>query len=294
MFDHPISDGGQAQLQALKSQNSVSRNQVLWNAGASSPALPADPQEPPARLCVIFNILRERICMQKNHLYELTRAVIRAYSSLLLRMDVHWHEHRLPDGPKIFVANHPSASDPFLIHLISRGHLSVFVSGNAFSVPLFGRYLRYTRQIAVRPEERGQALEQARGYLEAGHSIGIFPEGNISPQTGGFREPRTGAARLALSTGVPVVPVGIYLPRERTVRISSRLSGQPTVGYWYLRGPYGMTVGQPMHFHGDIEDRAQVNSVSSALMHHIKALAYESEQRVRGHFPPAAAAAGAL
>jgi 1-acyl-sn-glycerol-3-phosphate acyltransferase len=232
--------------------------------------------------------------MQNNRLYEMTRMVIQAYSSLLLRMDVHWHEPRLPDGPKIFVANHPSASDPFLLCLLPRGHLSVFVSGSAFSVPLFGRYLRHTRQIAVRPEEGGQALEQARGYLEAGHSIGIFPEGNFSPQEGGFLQPRSGAARLALSSGAPVVPVGIYLPRERTVRISSRLSGRPTVGYWYLRGPYGMTVGQPMHFHGDIEDREHVAAVSSTMMHRIKSLAYESEQRVRAQHPQAAAAAGAL
>lgn len=234
--------------------------------------------------------------MRKNHLYELAIAFIRAYSDLMLRMDIHWHEHHLPEGPKLFVANHPSASDPFLIHLLSRRqHMSVMISGTAFSFPLFGRALKHTRQIAVLPGQGGSALEQARLQIAAGHSVAIFPEGDFSPQAGGFREPRTGAARLALSTGVPVIPVGIYLPRERSLRIASKLSGKPAVGYWYLHGPYGMTVGTPLHFKGDVEDRAHVGSISSTIMQWIQSLAFESEQRVRGLLPPhASAAAGAM
>lgn len=234
--------------------------------------------------------------MRKSNVYRLTKLFLRAYAGLLLRMDVQWHEDYLPEGPKLFVANHPSASDPFLIHLLSKQEqLSVLISGSAFAVPVFGRYLRHTRQIAVLPDQRGEALEQARRYLQAGRSVGIFPEGDFSPQEGGFREPRSGAARLALATGVPVVPVGIYLPRERAVRIRSRIKGKPTVGYWYLHGPYGMTVGKPMHFEGNVEDRGQVQSISFTMMQWIKSLAYESEQRVRGLLPPPApAAAGAM
>jgi 1-acyl-sn-glycerol-3-phosphate acyltransferase len=117
--------------------------------------------------------------------------------------------------------------------------------------------------------------------LDKGYSVGIFPEGNFSPQTGGFREPRGGAARLALRTGAPVIPVGIYLPRQGILRIKSRLSGRPTVGYWYLRGPYGITVGDPITLAGDPEDPAHVCTSSQKLMDWIKSLAQESEFRVR-------------
>jgi 1-acyl-sn-glycerol-3-phosphate acyltransferase len=234
--------------------------------------------------------------MRRSRLYELSRALIRAYSELLLRMDVYWHQDLLPEGPKLFVANHPSASDPFLIHLLARREqLSVLISGSAFAVPILGRYLRHTRQIAVLADQRGEALEQAQRYLEAGRSVGIFPEGDFSPREGGFRTPRTGAARLALATGVPVIPVGIYLPRERALRIASKIKGRDSVGYWYLYGPYGITVGQPLQFEGRPEDRAQVGAISSTLMQWIKSLADESEQRVRGLLsPPAPAAASAL
>jgi len=216
--------------------------------------------------------------MRRIILYELGRAIVSAYSRLLLNLDVHWHEAYLPEGPKLFVANHPSATDPFIISLLAR--MSVMVSANAFSFPLFGRYIRHIGQIPVLPGQGENALENACRRLRSGHSVGIFPEGNFSPQAGGFHEPHTGAARLALTTGVPVVPIGIYLPRERSIQIRSSLTGKPTVGYWYLRGPYGVTVGRPMCFEGNPQDKEQVRAISQRLMQGIRSLAQESEQRV--------------
>jgi len=222
-----------------------------------------------------------------NILYEMTRGVVRAYSRLLLRLDIHWHA-RPPDGPKLYIANHPSATDPFIIHLLSRQPMSVLITANAFSFPIFGFYIRKVGQIPVIPGHGEQALQQARAYLEAGRSVAIFPEGTFSPQGGGFHEPRTGAARLALSTGVPVIPVGIYLPREKSLRIASKLSGRPTVGYWYLRGPYGITVGKPIRFEGNPADKEHVQSISQNMMNWIRSLADESERRLRQMIPAAA------
>jgi 1-acyl-sn-glycerol-3-phosphate acyltransferase len=224
--------------------------------------------------------IQERRSVAAHLLYRLTVQLIRLYSQAMLELDVDWHG-RLPAGPKLFVANHPSASDPFLIHLLSSKHLSVLISGNAFAVPLFGSYLRHVGQIAVLPGQGAEALDQAQARLRAGQSVGIFPEGLVSPREGGYHAPRTGAARLALSTGVPVVPIGIYLPRERSMYIASRLTGKPTASYWYLRGPYGLTVGEPMQFVGNVEDQHLVRVVTMCIMEKIHALANESERRVR-------------
>jgi 1-acyl-sn-glycerol-3-phosphate acyltransferase len=215
-----------------------------------------------------------------NFFYKTARKFIRLYSRVMLNLDIHWHDH-LPMGPKIYVANHPSATDPFILHLLSREPMGVLIVSTAFIFPLFGEYIRRSGQIQVVPGKGGQALEQAKQYLQNGYSVGIFPEGNFSPQAGGFREPRGGAVRLALRTGVPVVPVGIYLPREGILRIASRLCGKPTVGYWYLRGPYGITVGKPITLEGDVGDREHVRACSYELMDGIKSLARESEFRVR-------------
>jgi 1-acyl-sn-glycerol-3-phosphate acyltransferase len=215
-----------------------------------------------------------------NVFYKVGRGMIRLYSRLILNIDILWHGE-MPVGPKIFVANHPSATDPFVLHLLSREPMSVLIVSTAFAFPLFGEYIRRAGQIQVLPGEGARAMEQAEEFLKDGYSVGIFPEGGFSPQTGGFRQPHSGAARLALCTGVPIVPVGIYLPRERNLCISSRLSGKPTVGYWYLHGPYGITIGKPMKLEGDSTDPNHVRTQSRTMMGWIKSLARESEFRVR-------------
>jgi 1-acyl-sn-glycerol-3-phosphate acyltransferase len=201
----------------------------------------------------------------------------------MLKLDIHWHAAP-PAGPKLFIANHPSATDPFLMHLLSAQHLSVMISGNAFAMPLFGHFLQHCRQISVTAGQGRDAIDQAKQRLQSGHSVGIFPEGLVSPRGGGYHPPRTGAARLALSTAVPVVPIGIYLPRERSLFIQSKLTGKQTASYWYLRGPYGITVGEPVSFAGDVSDQNLVRLVLGNMMDKIHALAQESEHRLRFAF----------
>jgi 1-acyl-sn-glycerol-3-phosphate acyltransferase len=216
--------------------------------------------------------------MRHRLLHILGYQVIRAYARIVLKLDMVWHTP-LPPGPKVFVANHPSATDPFLIHLVSTQPMSVLISVSAFTVPILGDFLRKIEQIPVVPEQGGQALEHAVRVIKDGRSVTIFPEGDFSPQEGGFREPRTGAARLALSTGVPVIPVGIHIKREWSYRIVSGVSGKQTVGYWYLHGPYTVTVGEPMYFEGVVDDRQRVADASNNIMDQIRQLAAESETR---------------
>jgi 1-acyl-sn-glycerol-3-phosphate acyltransferase len=223
-------------------------------------------------------------------LYSLGRMLILAYTRAMLRMDIE-AQCDLPEGAKLFVANHPSATDPFLIHLVSPQHLSVLITQSAFDFPVLGWYMRSTEQIPVAAGKGETALNDARRSIDAGRSIAIFTEGALSPQAGGFHPPRTGAARLALQSRIPVIPVGIYLPRERSHCIKSHLTGKPTEGYWYLRGPYGITLGQPMQFAGDAEDRPLVQAISRSIMERIRVLALASERRVCGLNPPAFQAA---
>jgi 1-acyl-sn-glycerol-3-phosphate acyltransferase len=217
--------------------------------------------------------------MSFNLLYQIARVSVRLYTSLMMHVDIRWHE-RPPGGPKLFIANHPSATDPFMMTLLSRQQVSVLVVASAFSFPLTGWYLRHAGQIPVFPGQGEQALDKARALLNTGGSIGVFPEGTYSPQDGTFREPRPGAARLALKTGVTVIPVGIYLLQEKSVYITSRLGGTPTAGYWYWHGPYAITVGKPVHFQGDPDNKEQVQSTAQQMMGLIRSLAGESKTRI--------------
>ena len=218
--------------------------------------------------------------MIKNLVYKLSTKFIALYARLMLHIDIQWQDE-LPKGPIIFAANHPSATDPFLIHLVSRQPVSVCITESAFSVPILGAYMRYLRQISVSPGKGQMTLEMASHMMAAGQAVAIFPEGLISPHEGGFHAPRSGVARLALGTGVPVIPVGISLLRDRSMRITSGISGKQTTAWWYLRGPYVVTVGKPVQFTGNCEDREQVRSVAQRLMESIHILAAESEERLR-------------
>jgi 1-acyl-sn-glycerol-3-phosphate acyltransferase len=216
--------------------------------------------------------------MSSNLLYEFACGLVRLYAGVMLKMDILWHAD-LPAGAKLFVANHPSGTDPFLIHLLSQ--MSVLITANAFAFPLFGTYIRKAGQIPVLPSKGDQAFEEARQLLVNGGSVGIFPEGTYSPQDGTFREPRSGAARLAFKTGVAVIPVGIHLVREKSFHFSMKMKGVQMGGYWYLYGPYAMTVGKPMYFHGNPDDRESVRIAARKMMDAIRLLASESETRLQ-------------
>jgi 1-acyl-sn-glycerol-3-phosphate acyltransferase len=198
----------------------------------------------------------------------------------MLNLDVFWHAP-LPDGPTIIVANHPSFTDPFFVAMLSSKPVSILIIASAFLVPLFGLYLRRSGHIPVSPGKGKEAFEKARQVLDEGQSIVMFPEGDASPREGGFRRPRTGAARLALLTGASVVPIGIHLHRDRLRTISSEIGGQRKIGYWYLWGPYHMTVGEAMCFEGDVQDREHVVSVSERIMQRIVSLAQQSAERMK-------------
>jgi 1-acyl-sn-glycerol-3-phosphate acyltransferase len=82
-------------------------------------------------------------------------------------------------------------------------------------------------------------------------------------------------------TGAPVIPVGIHLDRSRIRLVETMIEGKIAVGTWYLRGPYAMTVGKPLVFKGDVEDRAHVAAVSERIMQRIVHLSWESARRMQ-------------
>ena len=219
--------------------------------------------------------------MLSEFLYKAGRFVIGSYARLMLKMDVQWHDQLL-EGPVLYAANHPSTTDPIFIHLISRKPMSVMINSKIFTIPVLGAYMRKMKQIEViRGEgQSDKVLKQAVRMLAAGRSVVIFPEGAISPPEG-FATVHSGVARLALQSGVPVVPIGIHLQDENCKRVPTTLDGNPDVITWYLRGAYAITVGKPLHFLGDADHRPTVKSIAENVMGQIRSLARESKLRVQ-------------
>ena len=117
------------------------------------------------------------------------------------------------DGPVIFTANHHSHVDtPLLLTCIPSTWRHKIVVGAAadyfFGSRLSGSIAALT--LGAIPIERAKvgrkSADQARGLIDDGWSLLLFPEGGRSPD--GWGQPfRGGAAYMALRTGLPVVPV---------------------------------------------------------------------------------------
>lgn len=118
-------------------------------------------------------------------------------------------------GAAIVVANHISRFDPAVLahYLIWQGRRWPRALGKAelWKVPVLGWLARSSGQIPVeRGTERAKdALVHAEAALASGECVVIYPEGTVTgdPQTWPMTL-RPGAARLALRTGAPVIPVG--------------------------------------------------------------------------------------
>jgi 1-acyl-sn-glycerol-3-phosphate acyltransferase len=218
-------------------------------------------------------MLADKLC------FMVSKPVLTTYTNTLLNMDVLMHMP-LPVGPKIIAANHPATTDPFYVAVMLRQQSFILINDLLFQVPVLGPYLRASGHIPVKVGCGQAAIDAALEHLRDGHNIIIFPEGDLSPLEGGFQKPRTGVARLALLSGAPVVPVGVHLQRERVRLINSTVRGEVNVGRWYLSGPYHQTVGLPLRFSGDVEDRDLVRSVANRIMNRIIELSHESRNRM--------------
>ena len=217
--------------------------------------------------------------LRDKHLYRWGVSTVELLVGLLFQMSVV-RQAPMPEGPKIIAPNHPSTTDPFLILTLTSEKISILIDDRLFKVPVFGDYLKAVDHIPVVPGRGREAFDEARRRLDSGHNVAIFPEGAISPSDGGLYPPRTGAARLALLTGAPIIPIGIHLDPTRIRRINTEIDGKIAMGTWYLGGPYAMTVGEPLRVEGHVEDRQSVIEASERIMRYIAHLAQESAYRM--------------
>jgi 1-acyl-sn-glycerol-3-phosphate acyltransferase len=139
--------------------------------------------------------------------------ILRPLLFSLLKRDWKKQDEIPREGGVIIAANHLSWSDPLaLAHYVYKaGRFPVFLAKSAlFKAKGLGIILRKTGQIPVYRDraDAGLALRDAEKGLHDGQCLIFYPEGtctrdpNLWPMSG-----KTGAARLALTTGAPVVPV---------------------------------------------------------------------------------------
>ena len=123
-------------------------------------------------------------------------------------------------GGVIFVVNHISNADPIALgqFLAFSGRWPRFLAkASLFGVPMLGRIIRACGQIPVQRQSASSAdaMLAAVEAVNQGRAVVIYPEGTITrdpdlwPMVG-----KTGAARIALRTGCPVIPIGQWGAQE--------------------------------------------------------------------------------
>jgi 1-acyl-sn-glycerol-3-phosphate acyltransferase len=159
-----------------------------------------------------------------NGWWRVGLVVVTPIVHLLFRVRVVGIEHVPARGPAIVAFNHVSALDgPVLAVELSRRikrETRFLVAAEFFRRPFFGWVLRTFEQIAIhRGRGDADALDEARATLRDGSLVAIAPEGAVTWQPyGELQRIHSGFARLALPTGAPIVPVGIWGTQRRWPR----------------------------------------------------------------------------
>jgi 1-acyl-sn-glycerol-3-phosphate acyltransferase len=163
-----------------------------------------------------------------------SNAVIRAgkiWSRIMLatvgaRVTYHDPERAHERAPCVFIANHQSMIDIWVMFAVIPLSTRFVAKHELFRIPVFGWALSSCGCIAIDRSNRREALRSLRAaadQIRAGRSVVLYPEGSRS-RDGRLRPFKKGAFHLALQAGVPIVPVvitgsnDVMPPRSRRVR----------------------------------------------------------------------------
>jgi len=194
--------------------------------------------------------------------------VVGFFARLVFRIRVAGAEQTPPAGPGIVAGNHVSALDGIVLSLTTAEHARrmtrFLVAAEFFEKKKVAWALRLYRQISLnRGKADAGALDEAVATIRSGAVAGIFPEGKVNPDPdGGLQRGRRGVGRIALATGAPVVPVGIWGTQDRW----------PKAGLHYRR-PWLRTIavvyGEPIEPRGDAESLEDAQVFTDLVMNGI-------------------------
>jgi 1-acyl-sn-glycerol-3-phosphate acyltransferase len=189
-------------------------------------------------------------------------------------------------GAFVFSPNHYSEIDPVVIGRVmyKLGRAPRYLTkASLFTVPVLGWFLRTSGQIPVERSgvSRGSdPLTSAAKLVREGLAVVIYPEGSLTrdPDLWPMRG-KTGAVRMALEAGVPLIPVAHWGTQLVMPRYGKKIS-------WFPRKTITVKIGDPVDlsaFAGRGLDPATLNEATAVLMAAITALLVE----LRGEPAPA-------
>lgn len=149
-------------------------------------------------------------------LYWFFKFVLTPFIFAIWRISVRGGRHVPMRGPAIVASNHVSFLDSFFVPVSVLRRMTFVAKAEYFDRWRTRWFFQGIGQIPMQ-RDGGSASESAllaaRGVIAKGNLLGIYPEGTRSVD-GRLHRGKTGVARLAISTGAPIVPCGVRGSRE--------------------------------------------------------------------------------
>jgi 1-acyl-sn-glycerol-3-phosphate acyltransferase len=144
--------------------------------------------------------------------YWVVKMVMTPILRVLFRVRTEGTDHIPANGPVILASNHRSFIDSIFLPLTVRRRVTFVAKAEYFESWKTAWFFRAVGMIPLKREGGSaseRALAAARDVLDGGGVLGIYPEGTRS-RDGRLYKGHTGAARLSMQTGAPVVPVAQF------------------------------------------------------------------------------------
>jgi 1-acyl-sn-glycerol-3-phosphate acyltransferase len=183
-------------------------------------------------------------------LYEVVHAVVPPAAKLIWRPHVEGLENVPSTGPVIVASNHLSFADSIVIPFVVPRRVAFlakrdYFTGTGVKGALIRAWFEGIGMVPVDRDDSKSALDSLNVALEvlaSGEAFGIYPEGARS-RDGRLYRGRTGAAHLALTSGAPVLPVGL-IGTEKLQPIGAKVPRLVRVTVRF---------GRPMDFRGRLD-----------------------------------------
>lgn len=182
----------------------------------------------------------------KRAIFYSLRYPIMAYRRLFLDLHV-WGRENIPKGPKIYVTNHITSTDPFWVlpEFTEAVHI---VIGPTYKWSMIGKLLDAFEQINCMPAHRKTVVEKAVTYLQRGEAVYMAPEGDLQElfELGRFYQ---GVARMYRHVQVPIVPIALVAPKHAMreyPRFNEIVEGRVYRAVSVFKGTYCINIGEPL------------------------------------------------
>jgi 1-acyl-sn-glycerol-3-phosphate acyltransferase len=217
--------------------------------------------------------------------FGLVVAIVKPFLLIWTKQDFRGRHNVPRAGGMVFVTNHISHFDPFVLGFYiweCRRIPRLLGKASLFKLPIAGRIISAAGQIPVYRDsaEAADAFRAAVAAVQKGECVGVYPEGTITRDPDGWpMTGKTGAARIALMTGCPVIPIANWGAQEVFASYgSSRLRLLP-------RKTMRVSAGEPVDlsaFEGRPITNELLHEATEVIMHRVA----DELGVLRGQTPP--------